>query len=94
MTAGSSDHCPIFLRFQQCPRPKKAFKNFDVWSSDPEFIGIVKEVVQLSKKGNKLAAMMGVLKELIISLKRLNRDRYADIHAQQIIHIVKLDEIQ
>ncbi|KAJ8433739.1 hypothetical protein Cgig2_019807 [Carnegiea gigantea] len=85
MTAGSFDHVPIFLGFQQCPRSKKAFKNFDRWSSEPEFIGIVKEVVQLSKKSTKLAAMIGVLKELIISLKMLNRDRYADIHAQQMI---------
>ncbi|KAJ8438355.1 hypothetical protein Cgig2_015282 [Carnegiea gigantea] len=61
-------------------------------SSYHAFIGMVKQVVRQIKNGSKLAALMGVLKALKEEkpLKSLNREKYANIHNQQLIHRTQL----
>ena len=92
---GLCDHTPLKLTFPDCPKRRDTFKFCEMWCSDPKFKEIVKgqcnEPIRASKKMQQVSKL---LRRIRVPLKRLNSDRYADIHGQQRFARVQLEMVQ
>ncbi|XP_074306230.1 uncharacterized protein LOC141641471 [Silene latifolia] len=74
---GLFDHCPCTITM--CPvveRKKGSFKYFNIWSKDPEFVDIVKEVWGRHMYDIKMFQVVQKLKQ---PLKQLNGIAFANI---------------
>lgn len=94
MTESISDHCPMLLSFKDCPHFQSQFRFCDMWTTDPTYEGILRDYLPASKQGSWMQTLSRVLMRLQRPLRRLNKDRFGDIHNQQDIHRELLMEIQ
>lgn len=89
---GLSDHCPLKLRMLPTPGTKTRFRFCDMLTVDPRFPDIIKEVaIQLSP--GTLVQHTQFLQQLQRPLKGLHRDKFGDIHKQQILARNELESI-
>ncbi|KAJ8423159.1 hypothetical protein Cgig2_026192 [Carnegiea gigantea] len=79
---GLSDHTPMLLQSPNCPKPTNTFRFCDMWIKDPEFVNQVRNAKTKSYSRSKMAILFMCLKQLKHQLKKLNRDRFHDIHNQ------------
>ncbi|KAK8705889.1 hypothetical protein V6N13_049475 [Hibiscus sabdariffa] len=81
LAPGLSDHCPGVVclenRMESTP---KAFRFFNFWTKDPEFLEIVDSSWTLPlAASNPMSALFFMLKRLKPALKSLNQRRYGEI---------------
>ncbi|KAJ8420145.1 hypothetical protein Cgig2_024524 [Carnegiea gigantea] len=91
---GVSDHTPLLICFPNSPRPMLEFQYYDMWSNDPLFHGIIEAHYGTLQKGSKLSQLRSFLLQLRPSLKKLNKDKFHDLHAQQDKAREKLEQVQ
>jgi len=66
----------------------------EMWCSDPLFKGIVQGQCQQQQNGTEIHQVWNPLRQLKKPLKKLNKDKYADIHNQQGLARRKLEVVQ
>ncbi|KAJ8422061.1 hypothetical protein Cgig2_009799 [Carnegiea gigantea] len=80
---GLSDHSLISLDFPTCPKPRKTFQFYDMWVKDPHFMDIIAQQVDKKSQASKLQTLKSLLCNLRRPLSQLNKNKFADIYAQQ-----------
>ncbi|GLT68045.1 hypothetical protein SLA2020_403080 [Shorea laevis] len=94
-----SDHCAgsVFIPTQNddSSSSRKPFKFFNFWAKDKDFLNIVREVwEQTEVRGCFMFQLCKKLKALKAPLRRLNKEKYGDLHDRVQKEIAKLHAIQ
>ncbi|KAJ8419685.1 hypothetical protein Cgig2_007580 [Carnegiea gigantea] len=89
-----SAHTPLVLTFPHCPRQRSPFRYCEMWADTKDFWKILEEQKQQAYTGCSMYQLVRFLKDLKTPLRKLNKDKFSDIHQQQEIHRVKLLQIQ
>ncbi|KAJ8421473.1 hypothetical protein Cgig2_007650 [Carnegiea gigantea] len=80
---GLSDHTPLHIIFLSYPRPKYEFSFCDMWTKDPYYMDLVEAKMKLLQKDSNLGQLKALLNKLKPALRKLNKDKYADLYEQQ-----------
>ncbi|RAL46418.1 hypothetical protein DM860_004697 [Cuscuta australis] len=91
---GISDHCPIIIPDHQITDRSKDFKYCDMWTLDPHTKEIIQGVWHEEMEGRPMYKLVKKLKELKSPLRRLNKDKFNEIHKQVEVVKTKLTEVQ
>ncbi|KAJ8421553.1 hypothetical protein Cgig2_004598 [Carnegiea gigantea] len=81
---GLYDCTPIIIEFLHCPRIKPKFSYYDMWSTDPSLSDIIEIYYRSRSAGNKLYQLKHLLSSLKKDLMKLNKNKFSDLHAQQV----------
>ncbi|RAL42438.1 hypothetical protein DM860_016725 [Cuscuta australis] len=76
---GLSDHSPLFINNWKQEK-RHTFRFCDMWTISPNFPKIVSEVWDKERQGRPMYILLQKLKELKWRLKKMNKDRFSDIH--------------
>ncbi|KAJ8431201.1 hypothetical protein Cgig2_020312 [Carnegiea gigantea] len=90
---GLSNHTPILVHFCTSSKPKGRFLFCETWCKHQEFNKIVDSVIS-PITANPLSQLRNVMAKLRSLLSKLNRDKYADLRAQQELARGELTKIQ
>ncbi|VFQ86934.1 unnamed protein product [Cuscuta campestris] len=74
-----SDHSPLFINNWKQEK-RHTFRFCDMWTISPNFPKIVSEVWDKERQGRPMYILLQKLKELKWRLKKMNKDRFNDIH--------------
>ena len=65
-----------------------------MWCSDPKYKKIAQVQAQKQRKGSKMQQVQAMRNDLRGPLRKLNRDKYADIYEQQRLARMQLEKVQ
>ena len=79
---GISDHTPMMVQFVPTPKPKTGFQYCNMWSSHPDFPCIIQGINET--KADSMSELYKLLDVIKAKLRRLHKNKFADLREQQL----------
>ncbi|KAJ8420395.1 hypothetical protein Cgig2_013882 [Carnegiea gigantea] len=81
--SGISDHSPILLQFLQTSKPKHMFQYCDMWATHYSFHHLISEALTCMHGPDPIQRLISFMDCIRPLLRRLSRNKYRDLWAQQ-----------